>query len=256
MSKNDIQVHPREEPLVEALRRHVGVWYERAYGTTDRYQAKIDWYAKAAIFWYELLLRPQLAKYATQPPGRVLDVGCGFAHFPVYLAHRWPHSEIVATDVSENYFRSGRAAARDLGLKNIRFKSISVHELEERGTFDLVVSCNMLNFMNSRARLADALIRLWEATKTGGFLPLHTPHYWNLREPFTEIPLLHFLPAVWQDEFVRRIGKRSTLLDVRNPSVGEIKQVLLPRGARLLGTAPADPLRRFLYTHVTLWLQK
>lgn len=256
MTSYEIVVRPEEQQLVDALRRHIGAWYERAYGSTDKSREMIDWYARAAIFWFDLLLQPQLERYAAQPPARVLDIGCGYGHFPVYLAHRWPNSEILATDVRDTYYRSGEAAAQELHLKNIRFSTVSVHDLKERDAFDLVVSCNMLNFMNSHERLNDALVRIWTAAKPGGFIPLHTPHYWNLREPFTGIPLLHFLPIPWQDQIVRRLGRRSTLLDVRNPSIGEIKAALLPRGARLLGLSPRDFIHRFASTHVTIWMLK
>lgn len=242
--------------LFSALRKQVGDWYENAYGDRDAYSKMIEFYASGTERRTDILLGPLKKQFNQQPPAKVLDVGCGYASIPVYLAWQWGNSDIFATDQTDSYYVCGHAAADQLKLTNIKFATRKLDALDDVEEFDLVMSCNMLNYMTSKEILKDALTRLAKATKKKGYLIIYTPHFWSFREPFTSIPMLHFLPKTVQDKIVRKLGKRSGLLDVRNPSLGEFSRILMRQGFNRIGVRPMHRLERIRRTHITSWFQK
>jgi SAM-dependent methyltransferase len=256
-SRQDALDAPTDKNLLfSALRKHVGAWYEDAYGEQASHSKMIEFYASGTEARTDTVLGLLKGRYEVAPPPSVLDVGCGFGSIPVYLAWKWRCSEILATDRTDGYYACGQAAAREIGLSNVRFDTLELGALEFEEKFDLVISVNMLNYMTSRPILQDALTRLARATRKRGKLIVYTPHFWSYREPFTRIPLLHFLPVATQDRIVRRLGKRSGMLDVRNPSLGEITRTLRKHGCRCLGASPTTVYGRARATHLTAWFEK
>ena len=242
--------------VYSALRKHIGEWYERAYGDRESYLKMIEFYASGTEKRTDILLGPLKTKLHQQPPEKILDVGCGYASIPVYLAWKWRKSNFLATDLTDSYYQCGKLAAETLKFSNIQFATRKLDELADVEAFDLVMSCNMLNYMTSREMLDDALTRLARVTQKNGYLIIYTPHFWSFREPFTAIPMLHFLPRTLQDKIVRKLGKRSGLLDVRNPSLGEITRKLEQKGFECLGVRPKYKIERIRRTHISLWFQK
>ncbi|TWO72098.1 class I SAM-dependent methyltransferase [Caenimonas sedimenti] len=242
--------------LYGALRRHVTGWYQRAYGDASPHARMIEFYASETERRTSILFGPWEQELHASPPAAVLDVGCGFASIPVYLAWHWRQSRVLATDRTDYYYACGAGAAEELGLDNIRFETRDIGAIDQQGEFDLVMSCNMLNFMTSPEQLQDALGRLATACRSGGRVVVYTPHFWSFFEPFTRLPLLHFLPPAWQDRIVRKLGKRSGMLDVRNPSLGEIRRALEPHGVVLESVYPPLAVQRVAGTHMTAWFRK
>lgn len=242
--------------VIAALRRHVGEWYEKAYGERGSYTRSIEFYASGTAARVDTLLRPLKSAFTAAPPRKVLDVGCGFASISVVLASIWPQSRITANDITDYYYAHGRAAAGELGLGNIDFETREIDGMVSEDEFDFVICCNMLNYLTSRAGMEYALGRLAAATRKGGYIVVHTPHFWSVREPFSQIPLLHFLPMPLKDGIVRTLGKRSTLRDIRLPSLREISTALAVHGCTRLEAEPRMVVVRPLYTHVTAWFRK
>lgn len=241
-----------------ALEPPLRAWYEAAYGRppTAGEERMIAFYSSGTGARIAALLGPHEAELELKPPEGILDVGCGYGSIPVFLAARWPKARVLATDVSDRFYSVGRAAAADLGLSNLTFASARAECLEEAGAYDLVLSCNMLNFMNSRDLLERALDHIWRAARPGGLIVVHTPQFWSLREPFTGLPGLQLLPIAWQDAIARRTGRRSLMTDNRHPSLGEIRRVLVRRRARFLGVRPRRRIGRLASTHLTAWFRK
>lgn len=245
-----------DEMLFAELRKHIGNWYLENYGDIEAHRAKIDLYATSAPERVAMLTGPLLDKLDAAPPRRLLDVGCGFGHVALYLAHRWPTSEILATDVSDRYYSCAAAAAKDLNITNIRFEPLPVESIESGPDFDVVVSSNMLMFMNSRERLENGLQIMAEAVAPNGYLLIYTSHFWTIFEPFSQVPFLHFLPRRVQDFVVRRLGKRPSLSDVRNPGIGEVARIVRRFDMRRVFLSHPNPLHRLIRNHITLAFQK
>ncbi|MBI5304062.1 MAG: class I SAM-dependent methyltransferase [Chloroflexi bacterium] len=54
--------------------------------------------------------------------GTILDLGCGFGLFSLYIAARKPHAHIVGVDVNPTRLQIARAAAQKLGIVNVTYE--------------------------------------------------------------------------------------------------------------------------------------
>jgi len=245
-----------ETHVFDVLRTSVGAWYEAAYGARAPYETMIEFYASGTKKRAATLLGPLYEKLMQTPPARVLDVGAGFASIPVYLASHWPDAQFLITDIRDDYYACGKRAVEQLGLRGFQFAVSDVAAVDTHQRYDLVMSCNMLNFMHSKDKLEVALKTLATVTAPGGHLVIYTPHFWSVFEPFTRIPMLHWLPMGLQNFIVRTTKKRDTLSDTRNPSLREITHALEAHGMRCVGVTPTGFLARLRTTHITAWFEK
>lgn len=254
-----IQAAPTATPqdaVFNALRESVGRWYETAYGSREPYGTMIEFYASGTARRARTLLGPLYDKLMRNPPKQILDVGAGFASIPVFLAAQWPEATFMITDIRDDYYACGKEAAQQLGLNGLNFAISDVSAVDTAKRYDLVMSCNMLNFMNSKEKLEHALTTLATVTAPGGHLVIYTPHFWSIKEPFTRIPFLHWLSPRIQDKVVQRLKKRKMLSDTRNPSLGEITSILEAQGLRRVSVKPSFVLNRLRLTHLTTWFER
>ncbi len=92
---------------------------------------------------------------------RVLELGCGWGSFCLWLAERHPRSDIVAVSnsVPQREFIESVAAVR--GLNNLTVVTADIAGWEPPGTFDRIVSVEMLEHVRNHrellARLANHL---------------------------------------------------------------------------------------------------
>src|SRR5262245_65795082 len=68
--------------------------------------------------------------------GRVLDLGCGFGLFSLYYAMVRPGLEIEGLDLNLRRIAMARAAARRLGLGNVRYAVGNVTDFRGGPAFD------------------------------------------------------------------------------------------------------------------------
>lgn len=54
--------------------------------------------------------------------GTILDLGCGFGLFSLYMAARKPHAQFVGVDVNAARLALARAAAEKLGIRNVTYE--------------------------------------------------------------------------------------------------------------------------------------
>jgi SAM-dependent methyltransferase len=242
--------------LYHALRKTVSSWYVSTHGSSEPYESIIEFYASGTEARASNLLGPLIETFRESPPRAILDIGCGYGSIPLLLAWLWPESTVIATDVTDRYFICGENARKTVGLKNLQFTELSAQNVNFESEFDLVVSCNMLNFLTSRSVLRDTLRGFARALRGSGNLIIHTPHFWSWREPFTKFPLLHYCPYRVQDTISRRSGKRSLLSDTRNPSFREIRNCLQNQGLQLTACSPVSSIARVRSTHFTAWFAK
>lgn len=80
---------------------------------------------------------------------RVLELGCGWGSLSLYVAERFPHSQIVSVSnsSSQKQFIDAQAAAR--GLRNLQVITADMNLFETPGKFDRVVSVEMFEHMRN-----------------------------------------------------------------------------------------------------------
>lgn len=96
--------------------------------------------------------------------GRWLAAGCGTGKEPIVLARSFPHSEILAIDLSARSLAYAQQKAEEAGLRNIRFAQADILSLDQwTERFDVILSSGVLHHMQDtqaawqrlRGRLAD-----------------------------------------------------------------------------------------------------
>jgi cyclopropane-fatty-acyl-phospholipid synthase len=116
----------------------------------------------------------------------ILDLGCGWGSFAVYVAERFPRARVVAVSNAESQIRIVRARAEALGLTNVEALRTNIGESSwtpER-RFDRIVSVEFFEHVRNYAALLEKLGR-W--LKPDGRLFVH-----------------HFAHRCWSYPFVDR----------------------------------------------------
>lgn len=81
---------------------------------------------------------------------RVLDLGCGWGSLSLYLARRFPNSEILGVSNSNSQRESILAKARQHGLSNLKILTSDINQLElPSGAFDRICSIEMLEHVRN-----------------------------------------------------------------------------------------------------------
>lgn len=74
---------------------------------------------------------------------RILELGCGWGSLSLYLAHKFPHSEIVGVSNSHSQRAFVEARAEQRGLSNLRIITEDINRFDAGAKFDRVVSVEM-----------------------------------------------------------------------------------------------------------------
>src|SRR6185312_5923448 len=100
----------------------------------------------------------------------ILELGCGWGSLSLFMARRFPHSQIVAVSNSNSQreYVEGEAARR--GLVNLRVVTADMNGFDPAGTFDRIVSVEMFEHMLNWRQLLTR-VRSW--LKPDGRLFMH-----------------------------------------------------------------------------------
>ena len=86
---------------------------------------------------------------------RILELGCGWGSLTLYVAQRFPHSQITAVSNSHSQRQFIEARARERGVSNVQVITADMNSFTPSATFDRVVSVEMFEHMrNYEALLA------------------------------------------------------------------------------------------------------
>jgi 2-polyprenyl-3-methyl-5-hydroxy-6-metoxy-1,4-benzoquinol methylase len=85
--------------------------------------------------------------------GRILDMGCGFGLFSLFLAMRSPERMIHGVDISGRRIEAARKAANRLGLDNVEFECADVRDYAVQGEWDGVFTLDLLHHVPPGSRL-------------------------------------------------------------------------------------------------------
>lgn len=101
---------------------------------------------------------------------RVLELGCGWGSLTLWMAERFPRSDIVAVSNSRPQRAHIEAEAARRGLPNVRVVTADMNVFEADGRFDRVVSVEMFEHISNWPAL---LARVHGWLDRGGLLFLH-----------------------------------------------------------------------------------
>jgi cyclopropane-fatty-acyl-phospholipid synthase len=90
---------------------------------------------------------------------RILELGCGWGSLSLWMAARYPASEVVAVSNSRTQKASIDAEAAARGLGNLRVLTADMNHFDADGRFDRVVSVEMFEHMRNYARLLERISR-------------------------------------------------------------------------------------------------
>jgi cyclopropane-fatty-acyl-phospholipid synthase len=78
---------------------------------------------------------------------RILELGCGWGSLTLWMAKRFPRSEILAVSNSRPQRRFIETAAVQRGLPNVRVQTADMNDFEAGARFDRIVSVEMFEHM-------------------------------------------------------------------------------------------------------------
>jgi 2-polyprenyl-3-methyl-5-hydroxy-6-metoxy-1,4-benzoquinol methylase len=166
-------------------------------------------------------LRLRLSSYgrmaASVPDtGQILDLGCGFGLFSVYLAVSSNRRCIRGVDISQRRIMVARTAARN--IKNISFSAADMVEIRLFES-DCILLIDVLHYFPEHVQKA-ILRKCASALKQGGTLLIRAPDTTRglryritwlheilmIRLGFTRGARLHFMPVAEMGRLVGRLG--------------------------------------------------
>jgi cyclopropane-fatty-acyl-phospholipid synthase len=100
---------------------------------------------------------------------RVLELGCGWGSLTLWMAERFPRSDILAVSNSRPQRDFIEAAAARRGLSNVHVRTADMNSFEAGGTFDRVVSVEMFEHMANWPALL-ARVHAWVEPRGTVFL--------------------------------------------------------------------------------------
>ena len=126
----------------------------------------------------EFFIRGRIESLASRLPAnfavrRILDFGCGIGTATSHLAEKFPQSEIVGVDTSENALDYAR---EHCGSDRVRFESLV--QLPQAGDFDLCYVNGVFHHIGPESRIG-AVQNIHRALRSGGRLALFENNPWN-----------------------------------------------------------------------------
>ncbi len=123
---------------------------------------------------------------------KVLEVGCGEGGNLISLAANYPKSEFLGLDENDEKLNKGRLSAEELGLKNIKFKTVKYEKLKKEGEYDYILANRIFSIIEDD--LAEKIFKFCsDSLSKDGFLytSYATKPGWNLLEIVADVARYH-----------------------------------------------------------------
>jgi 2-polyprenyl-3-methyl-5-hydroxy-6-metoxy-1,4-benzoquinol methylase len=152
---------------------------------------------------------------------KVLDIGCGTGDKAIEVAGHVGH--VHGFDISGKAVKIARERALKADVQNVRFsKALLFDDIFEKGSYDVVLAYNIMHALDDDR---EAMMRISELLKPGGYLLMNTP---CLGERMSTILYLQFLPY----RLFSRIGIFP--LKVRRYRFNEMEDLFCTNGFEIL----------------------
>lgn len=113
----------------------------------------------------------------------ILELGCGWGSLTLYLAKKYPNSQITTISNSSSQRAYIESKAREQGLSNIEVITVDINQFETDKTFDRIVSIEMFEHIRNYQQLFK---RIEQWLKVDGKVFLHIFCHRYLMYPFEE----------------------------------------------------------------------
>ncbi|OGK41749.1 hypothetical protein A3A74_01490 [Candidatus Roizmanbacteria bacterium RIFCSPLOWO2_01_FULL_35_13] len=157
---------------------------------------------------------------------KILDIGCGAGTIDFYLADKG--HDVTGIDISGKAIGSCIQTAKNLGLKNVKFKQVNFPKETISGKFDFIICSEVIEHLEDDKLAIEKIVKL---LKKGGILILTTPsesaplHKWGLTKAFD-----------------KRVGH------LRRYYIGKINGMITISELKILESKITEgPLRNFLF---------
>ena len=84
--------------------------------------------------------------------GRILDMGCGFGLFSLFLAMRSPERSIHGIDLSASRIDAARRCAEKMRLSNVQFEQADIRDYTVQGEWDGIFTLDLLHHVQPESR--------------------------------------------------------------------------------------------------------
>ena len=118
----------------------------------------------------EATLATTALRAEVSPGMRILDLGCGWGSFSLWIAARYPDSDVQAVSNAEGQRRYIESERDRRGLTNLTVVTADINTFVPDGQFDRVVSIEMFEHMRNYERL---MTRIASWLRPGGALFVH-----------------------------------------------------------------------------------
>ncbi len=86
---------------------------------------------------------------------RILDIGCSSGHHLLALAQRWPESQFIGIDLTENAIALANQRAQQAGLTNVTFRTADLLSFRpEGGPFDYIIAHGIFSWVPDEVKAA------------------------------------------------------------------------------------------------------
>ncbi|MCA9446292.1 MAG: class I SAM-dependent methyltransferase [Candidatus Omnitrophica bacterium] len=135
--ENDVDLVLASEHLRE-IRHSYDSWVIRSYV-----------WARFVIIHIDIL---ELLDRLAPKRGKILDMGCGFGLFSLFLAMRSPERSIYGVDLSENRIQAARRCAEKMRLDNVQFEQADICDYAVGGDWDGIFTLDLLHHVRPQSR--------------------------------------------------------------------------------------------------------
>lgn len=115
------------------------------------------------LFLLDLILKGKIPDNA-----RILDAGCGEGRNAIYFIQEG--YEYTGIDLDESKIRLAQYMSNNISTSKATFKVGDIHQIDDQGTYDLVICSRVLHFAES----GDDFFEMWsclaEKVKPGGMI--------------------------------------------------------------------------------------